>query len=150
MRSVTSIPTIAALLVVAPGWSAPAAAESWWHAVGDLHLGGVHFVVGYHHGPDGYRRYPGRYYRTAHRLRYRGHRCGSLCYRRGRRDYHHASCPLLDAHARHHGYPGDYFAPYPGRYTPYDDRYRDDDGYWYDDDWRTRRHRKPPRRWRRW
>ncbi len=144
---------LAAGLVIAGGGFTTAQAESFWHATGGVRIGGIHFTMGYHSAPR-HRRFPGRYYRTKHRLKHRGYRCGRLCYRRGGYYNHHQSCGLLGVHMARHGYAAwNYAPPYPvygygdryGRFDRYNryDSYRDhryygddddDGGGYYDDD----------------
>ena len=120
----------------------PAQADSFWHVLGGMRIGGVHFSVGY---DSPYRHHHrGRYYRTEHRLKHRGYRCGSACYRRGGYYYHHESCPLLEAYVYDADPP--YYDRYEryGRYDRrYDRHYRYRD---YDDDSDSDSDR---RRWRR-
>ena len=139
-------------LVFGAGGFATAQAESFWHAIGGARIGGIHFTVGYHSTPR-HRHYPGRYYRTKHKIKRHGngHRCGNFCYREGGYYNHHESCALLGAHMVRHSYSPRYYAPsYPvygyrhGYGSGYDDRryYRGDD---YDDRRHQRRHRRERR-----
>ena len=163
MRQGILVVVSVALLLVGSGSLTPADAESFWYAIANVRIGGVHFSVGYHTpSSHRHRRYRGRYYRTRHKLRYKGHRCGSSCYRRGGYDYHHESCGLLGAHLRRNPYQPSYGGywnePYDDRYSddrsyPYerygDDRYYYDDGRYYYDDRYRKSDRRSNRR-RRW
>ena len=131
----------APLTVAGSGAFTEAHAQTFWRAVGDVHIGGVHFSVGVHSSPARrYGRRPGYYYQTRHHLKHQKHRCGPYCYGHGGYVYHHESCALLGAHIDHYGGPPAYYAP---RYWGFDDRYRYDYGYsYYDRGYDRHRHHK--------
>ena len=140
MRQNILMPMAAAVFVMGAGAFTDARAESPWYALGDMRVGGIHFSVGFESGHGRrYGEYARPYYRTNHRLRDRGRRCNSLCFRRNRDDYHHESCPLLGAHFRRH----DYGPRYGGS------KHRGDDHYLYRDWDDHRDHRDDRRRYRR-
>ncbi len=120
MLTLVSVP----LTVAGSGTFTEAHAETFWQAVGDLQIGGVHFSVGVHSPPDGYYgQRPGYYYRTKDRLKHKKHRCGPYCYGHGGYVYHHDSCAVLGAHMQQYGAPPTYYAP---RYWGLDEGYRND------------------------
>lgn len=138
---------LAAATFVVGGMASDASAESPWHAFGGVRIGGIHFSVGFDAERSGrYDRYERPYYRTSHRLHYRGRECGSFCFRRRGDYYHHESCPVLGAHFSRYDYGPQYRR----------DRSRGEDRYFYRDheferDYRyeRRRHRHPGQRGRR-
>jgi hypothetical protein len=117
-----------------------------WYVGGSFRVGGAHFSLAY----DRAHRYdrspyarPHHYYRTKHRLRYDGYRCGSHCFKRSRYSYHHATCPLVLHHFRrnrfHPARAWDYVKrPYPYHPDYYAERYYSHRGhrdyYGYDSD----------------
>ena len=130
----------AAALVLGGGAVQPAEAGDWYVS-GGFRVGGAHFALAFDQGHRHHYR-PHHYYRTKHRLRYDGYRCGSHFFKRSRYSYHHASCPLVLHHFRSHRFhparAWDYVRR-PGPYHPdyYGDRYyspRRHRGYDYDHD----------------
>ena len=158
MRQVMLTTALVVGLVVGAGGFTTAQAESFFHAIGGARIGGVHFTVGYHSAPR-HRHYPGRYYRTKHKIKGHGYgrRCGKFCYREGGYYNHHESCGLLGAHLVRHSYSPRYYAP-PYRVYGYQYDYgygRRNHGYRhydndYDDDRRHHRRHRRERRHRRW
>ena len=81
-----------------------------WHFGAGFSVGGIHFRVGYAEaGPFG----SSFYFEARQPFSYRGYACSSYCYRRGRRNYHHPTCPMVHHHFGRHGYaPGYYIEHY--------------------------------------
>lgn len=100
LPSGAAVAALTTLLLVLPAAAAPArAGHSGWSVGAGFHIGGVQFSLAFG-GHDHHR--PGYYYRTDHRLRYRGHRCTDRCFRDGGYAYHAPSCSLVAAHFDHH------------------------------------------------
>lgn len=139
MRQNILTPMAVAVFVVGAGAFTDARAESPWYLLGDMRVGGIHFSVGFDSGHGGrYGEYARPYYRTNHRLRYRGRQCSSFCFRRNRDYYHHESCFLLAAHFTRHD-----FGPRSWRSTR---RGRDRNVYREWDDDRERRYDRRQKR----
>ena len=138
------VASLGVLLLVLPVFAAPARADhSHWSIGAGFHVGNVHFRLAFG-GHDHHR--PGYYYRTDHRLRYRGHRCSDRCFRAAGSVYHHPSCSLVAAHFDHHHvapvFLFDRYAPPPVWRGRYYDGHRFGSPYVYDG---HRRHHRHPR-----
>jgi hypothetical protein len=94
-----------------------------WVFGGSFRIGDALFNIGYFPAA-----HPVYYYRTRSPLRYRDHVCHDRCYHRGGYAYHHASCPLVQRHFRHHRFePRTVFVRYAPRHH---DRHFDCGGYY--------------------
>ena len=99
---IVSTLVLALLVSLGPGFVEPAEAGSW-RIGSSFRVGGVHFNLAF--GSHHHRHYRAPYYyRTSHRLRYDGYRCGSACFKRSGHYYHHPSCGLVAHHFRRHDY----------------------------------------------
>ncbi len=100
-RPILGSALVLALLMSLGPAAQPAEAGRWYLGAG-FKVGGVHFSLAF----DRHARYhrPTHYYRTSHRLRYDGYRCGSACFKKSRDYYHHSSCGLVSHHFRRHHY----------------------------------------------
>lgn len=142
---------IAGSLALAPGLAAPAHAEhADWYVGGGFRIGPVHFNIVL--GGPGHRYHGHHYYRSKHRVQYRGYQCNDRCFKQGGYDYHDPYCPTVLHHFdRYRANPyaaWDRYAPrHREPYLQYRDRgdygrgYHDDRGYrgrGYDRDHRYR------------
>lgn len=130
MRKALATLGFAALLSATPAAVPDAEADHRWLSVGaGFRIGGLSFsfVVG-----DAA---PYYYWRTDHRLSYRGYSCTDACYFDRGAYYHHADCPLVHHHLGYHGY--DPYAVFV-HYAP-PSRYHDHYAYrYYDRGYRVR------------
>ena len=107
MANVLPVLLVTAALLVSSGTARDAEAnhEDWLFGAG-FRIGGFAFHVAspayWHSGaPYDDRDY---FFRTFHRIRYRGYACSAFCFRQQRHVYHPASCPLVSHHFRRYGY----------------------------------------------
>jgi hypothetical protein len=126
MRRTLTALALGATMIMPPALAPDAGADhSEWVFGGSFRIGGAYFNIGYFPAA-----HPVYYYRTRAPLRYRDHACHDRCYHGGGYTYHHASCPLVHRHFRHHRFePRAVFARYAPRHRDYGYGYYDN-GYY--------------------
>lgn len=130
-----AIAALTLTLAAAPGIVPTAEAASIELSFGaGFRIGGIFFDLGIHSRGG---RYHDHYYRTRHRVHYKGHSCSRACYRHEGYDYHHRSCSVVKHHFHRYGwdearvyrtYGPDYGYRYDRR-PRYDDRHERYDRY---------------------
>lgn len=134
MTKTLTVLALGATMMIAPGLIPAADADhAEWVFGASFQIGGAYFNIGYFPAPDAHYA-PVYYYRTRAALHYRDHVCHDRCYHRGGYVYHHASCPLVSRHFRHHRFePRAVFVRYAPPFRIYD-RYDDGPRYRRDHD----------------
>ncbi|HMB51876.1 MAG TPA: hypothetical protein VKU40_01080 [Thermoanaerobaculia bacterium] len=153
-----AVAATALLVASTPAFVPDASADVELSFGASFRIGNVHLSLGHTPYRGGYGSSYGSasdyYYRTNDNVHYNGYECTDRCYRRGRTNYHHQSCPVV-LHLLHLNkiHPHDVFSRhsrhYDGRFANYDPyafhrsyssrrgghgRYRDHDnrGHWRD------------------
>lgn len=118
-----------ATLLLAPGFTTPArAAHSDWYVGGGFRIGPVHFSIVL--GGPGQRHQGHYYYRSNHRVHYRGYQCTDRCFKQRGYYYHDPYCPVVLQHFdRHRANPYAAWERYAPRYRDGYPQYRDRGDY---------------------